>query len=134
VVPANTLNFPLPILLNLPIHLKIFVRDLATNIVYSGDGDLSQGLFEDFILHEDEKLPRMRRGHYTRTVKQIEQCVSYIEFCMQQQPGCFEQHEPLFPLSVDSSRLIYTLVKIIGDEDNRAPSMEMLHAFLAISS
>jgi hypothetical protein len=114
-----------------PVHLKIFVRDLATNIVYSGDGDLSQGLFEDFILHEDEKQPVMKRGHYTRTVTQIEQCVRYLNFCMAQQPGCLDQHEPLFPLSVDSSRLIYTLVKVIADEHNRAPSAQMLAAFLA---
>lgn len=114
----------------IPVHLKIFVRDLATNIVYSGDGDLSQGLFEDYILHEDEKQPAMKRGHYTRNLKQIEQCVRYIDFCMIQQPGSFEQHEPLFPLSVDSSRLIYTLVKIVEDQDNRAPSQEMLQAFM----
>ena len=113
-----------------PVHLKIFVRDLAINIVYSGDGDLSQGLFEDYILHEDEKQPVMKKGHYTRTVKQIEQCVRYLTFCMQQQPGSLDQQEPLFPLSVDSSRLVYTLVKVVEDQDNRAPSPEMLQAFL----
>jgi hypothetical protein len=113
-----------------PVHLKIFVRDLGSNIYYSADGDLSQGLFEDYILHEDEKKPVMKKGHYTRTVKQIEECVRYIDFCMTQQPGCFEQQEPLFPLSVDSSRLIYTLVKIVDNEDNRAPSAQMLAAFL----
>lgn len=113
-----------------PVHLKIFVRDLGSNIYYSADGDLSQGLFEDYILHEDEKKPMMKKGHYTRTVKQIEQCVQYIDFCMIQQPGSFEQHEPLFPLTVDSSRLIYTLVKVIDDEDNHAPSAQMLAAFL----
>ena len=113
-----------------PVHLKIFVRDLGSNIYYSADGDLSQGLFEDFILHEDEKQPVMKKGHYNRTVKQIEQCVRYIDFCMTQQPGCFERQEPLFPLTADSSRLIYTLVKVVGSEDNRAPTMQMLAAFL----
>ena len=114
-----------------PLHLKIFVRDLGINIVYSGDGDLAQGLFEDYILHKDEKQPPLKRGHYSRTLPQMEECIRYIEFCIAQQPGCFEQHDSLLPLTRDSSRLIYTLVKIVDGEDNRSPSEEMLQAFLS---
>ena len=109
-----------------PLHLKIFVRDLGINIVYSGDGDLAQGLFEDYILHKDEKQPPLKRGHYSRTLPQMEECIRYIDFCIAQQPGSFEQHDSLLPLTRDSSRLIYTLVKIVEDEDNRSPSEEMM--------
>ena len=114
-----------------PLHLKIFVRDLGINIVYSGDGDLAQGLFEEYILHKDEKQPPLKRGHYSRTLPQMEECIRYIDFCIAQQPGSFEQHDSLLPLTRDSSRLIYTLVKIVEDEDNRSPSEEMMQAFLS---
>ena len=114
-----------------PLHLRIFLRDLAINIVYSGDGDLAQGLFEDYILHKDEKEPPLKRGHYSRTLQQMEECVRYIDFCTARQPGSFEQHDSLLHLARDSSRLIYTLVKIVDGEDNRSPSEEMLQAFLA---
>ena len=114
-----------------PLHLKIFVRDLGINIVYSGDGDLAQGLFEDYILHKDEKQPPLKRGHYSRTLPQMEECIRYIDFCIARQPGSFEQHDSLLPLTRDSSRLIYTLVKIVDGEDNRSPSNEMLQAFLS---
>lgn len=114
----------------IPTHLKIFVRDLATNIIYSGDGDMSQGLFEDYILHEDQQHPPLKRGHYPRNARQMEQCVRYLEFCMEHQPGCLEFIEALFPLTADSSRLTYLLAKHIGDADNLAPSPEMLERFL----
>ena len=115
----------------LPVHLKIFIRDLALNLKFSGDGDICQGMFEDFILHADEKSPPMKRGHYSRNAAQIAKCLEYVEFCMDRQPGSFIFMHALLPMTTDSSRLNYTLPKTVDDGPNLCASGEMVQAFLA---
>jgi hypothetical protein len=112
-----------------PIHLRIFVRDLATMIKYSGDGDICQALFEDYILHTDEKSPPMKRGHYSRNEPQIRLCMEYIEFCNQLQPGAITFTDPLFPIGPDSSRFVYNIPAKINGVDNVSPNPKSLEAF-----
>ena len=114
-----------------PIHLKIFIRDLVLNLKFSGDGDICQGMFEDYILHSDEKSPPMKRGHYSRNAAQIAKCLEYIEFCMERHPGSFIPMHPLLPITSDSSRLNYTLPKKVDGVDNPCASDETVQAFLA---
>lgn len=113
-----------------PVHLKIFVRDLYLNIKFSGEGDICQGMFEDFIVHKDEKKPPVRKGHYNRTPAQIEQCLRYIDFCNDLSPGTFVLTDPLLPLRGDSSRIVYSLPPEVNGSPNVSPLDGTLQAFL----
>jgi hypothetical protein len=112
-----------------PIHLRIFVRDLGIMVKYSGDGDICQGMFEDYILHNDEKNPPMKRGHYVRKPPQMEQCVRYVDFCNARQPGSLPLTDPLFPLTRDSSRFVYNIQEYVHGVRNISLAQETLQAF-----
>jgi hypothetical protein len=112
-----------------PVHLKIFLRDLELNIRFSGEGDICQGMFEDYIVHQDMKRPPVRRGHYPRTAAQIEQCQRYVEFCNAQCPGAFLLTDPLLPLSADSSRIVYSLPPKVNGQPNISTRETTLLAF-----
>jgi hypothetical protein len=113
-----------------PVHLKTFVRDLRLNLRFSPDGDLCQGLFEDFILHDDLKSPPMLKGHYTRKPPQIQQLLRFIDFCLTKQPGCFTLLNPLYPLTEDASRIIYVIVPKVEEIPNVAVVETTLAEFM----
>lgn len=113
-----------------PVHLKVFVRDLDLNIRFSGDGDICQAMFEDYILHQDVKKPSMRRGHHARTVAQMEQCLRYVEFCNRLVEGTFLFVNPLFPLTPNSSRFVFSLPPKVDGRENISASANTLQAFL----
>ncbi len=112
-----------------PLHLRVFVRDLALTIKYSGDGDICQAAFEDFILHQDERDPPARRGHYSRNEAQIKLCLAYIEWCNQKQPGAITLTDPLFPLGPDSSRFVYNIQAKVNGQDNLSSLPPTLQEF-----
>ncbi|MBP7949445.1 MAG: hypothetical protein KA004_07295 [Verrucomicrobiales bacterium] len=113
-----------------PVHLKVFVRDLDLNIRFSGDGDICQAMFEDYILHQDVRKPPMRRGHHPRTVEQMRQCLRYVDFCNRQVPETFVSVNPLFPLTPNASRFVFSLPPNVRGKPNISASDATLQAFL----
>jgi hypothetical protein len=71
----------------------------------------------------------MRRGHYQRTVTQMEVCLEYIAYCNERQPGAVTLTDPLFPLHPDSSRFVHNIQAQVGGVDNIAPLASTLAEF-----